>query len=82
MKKTYKVIALLSTAFALAACQSGEKKVDETAAQTTVAQATRKKPHVARRANCLVRVFILISFHNDSFEDQVRLLNFFESFFN
>lgn len=32
MKKTYKVIALLSTAFALAACQSGEKKVDETSA--------------------------------------------------
>ena len=44
MKKTYKVIALLSTAFALAACQSGEKKVDETSAQTTVAQATTQAP--------------------------------------
>ena len=44
MKKTYKFIALLSTAVALAACQSGEKKVDETSAQTTVAQATTQAP--------------------------------------
>lgn len=44
MKKTYKFIALLSTTVALAACQSGEKKVDETSAQTTVIQATTQAP--------------------------------------